>query len=104
RKAVKVKGRAATRRTRGNVLQPIPGGEIFPPVTPGVWSGSIGRLRLYRSNPGLVYAFKSPGTNDNFIGTTDDPDMVRALFLARDNGRTIWGYSDDNQGIVWLDY
>jgi hypothetical protein len=101
RRAIKTKPRSTTRRASRAVLQPIPGGEIFPALTTGVWSGSIGRLRLYAS--GLVYAFKAPGNNDNLIGTTDDPNMVRALFLARDNARQIVGYTE-NAKILWLDY
>jgi hypothetical protein len=38
------------------------------------------------------------------VGSTNDPNTVHALFLARDNGCSIWGYTDDNNSIVWLDY
>jgi hypothetical protein len=102
RTSTKLKRRATKRIT---IKPPAPGsgGAIFS-GPPGVWSGSIGRLRLYVSQPGLVYAFKSPGNNDNLIGTTEDPNMSRALFLARDNGRTIEGYTDNNGRIVWMDY
>lgn len=73
------------------------GGECFGRV----WHGSIARLRVY-SSTGMVQAFKSPGTNDDLVGFTNDPNIIRALFLARDNGRPIWGYSDSS--IEWLDY
>ena len=102
RRSIKMKRRAIKRRTQIKPPRPGPGGEIFAGPT-GVWFGSIARLRLYVSQPGLVYAFKAPGTNDDFIGTTDDPDIIRALFLARDNGRPIDGYTENNS-IVWLDY
>ena len=50
----------------------------------------------------MVQAFKSPGNNDDLVGFTNDPNIIRALFLARDNGRPIWGCSDSS--IEWLDY
>jgi hypothetical protein len=58
-------------------------------------------LRVY-SSTGMVQAFKAPGTNDDLVGFTNDPNIIRALFLARDNGRPIWGYSGPR--IEWLDY
>ncbi len=69
----------------------------------GVWTGSIARLRVYVST-GTVFAYKAPGDNADAVGITDDPNVIRALFLARDNGRSITGYTDDIGKIGWLDY
>ena len=68
----------------------------------GVWSGRIARLRYYMSQQ-IVHAFLAPGTNDNWIGTTTDSTLIKALFLARDNGRAIFGYTA-NDTIVFVDY
>ena len=38
------------------------------------------------------------------VGITDDPNTVHALFLARDHGRSITGYTDNSGKIGWLDY
>jgi hypothetical protein len=64
------------------------------------WSGSIARLRIYHST-GMVFAYKAPGANANQVGVTDDPNLIRALFLARDNGRFIWGdtYDDGSKDL-----
>ena len=76
----------------------------LPTLTPGgVWSGRIARLRIYHST-GLVFAYKAPGANANQVGVTDDPNLIRALFLARDNGRFIWGYTYDDGSIGFIDY
>lgn len=78
---------------------------LIAPVIPisGVWTGSIARLRVYVSTR-TVFAYKAPGTNADAVGSTDDPNTIHALFLARDNGRSIMGYTDDNGSIGWLDY
>jgi hypothetical protein len=77
---------------------------VTPSIEPfdGVWSGQIGRLRFYASQQ-TVQAFSAPGNNNNLIGTTDDPTMIKALFLARDNGRVILGYTANNV-IQFIDY
>jgi hypothetical protein len=69
----------------------------------GVWSGSIARLRIYHST-GRVFAYKSPGANANQVGFTDDPNLIHALFLARDNGRSILGYTNNDGSIGFIDY
>jgi hypothetical protein len=61
----------------------------------GVWSGEIARLRFYASQQ-WVQAFLAPGNNNNLIGTTSDPTLIKALFLARDNGRVILGATANN--------
>jgi hypothetical protein len=68
-----------------------------------VWTGSIARLRIYHS-VGTVIAYKAPGHNSDAVGDTDDPTIIHALFIARDNGRSITGYTDSNGHINWLDY
>jgi hypothetical protein len=78
------------------------GPEVFT-ASVGVWSGRIARLRVYVSTK-KVFAYKAPGRNADFIGSTDDPNTIHALFLGRDNGRSMLGYTDDNNNIVWLDY
>jgi hypothetical protein len=74
-----------------------------PGISRGAWSGSIARLRIYHST-GLVFAYKAPGANANQVGVTDNPNLIRALFLARDNGRFIWGYTYDDGSIGFIDY
>ena len=72
-----------------------------------VWSGTIARLRVY-DQPGTtgkkVFAYKSPGHNKDYVGYSDDPNMIKALFLARDNGNAIQGYTNVKCKIEWLDY
>jgi hypothetical protein len=79
----------------------IPGGGL-PISPPGVFTGSIARLRIYA--PQTVFAYTAPGHNDDQVGITDDPTIIHALFLARDNGRSITGATDNNGKIIWLDY
>jgi hypothetical protein len=70
------------------------------------WNGSIKRLRVY-DQPGTgkkVFAYKAPGNNADYIGYSDDPNVIQALFLARDNGRTLQGYTNASCRIEWLDY
>ena len=76
---------------------------LNPPTSPfsGIWSGRIGRLRWYSGE--TLHAFLAPGSTDNWIGTTDDPTMMQALFLARDNGRWVLGYTGNNV-ISFIDY
>lgn len=69
----------------------------------GVWSGRIARLRIYHSN-GRVFAYKAPGTNADQVGFTDDPNLIRALFLARDNARSIFGVTSADGSIDFIDY
>jgi len=72
-----------------------------------VWKGTIARLRIY-DQPGStgkkVFAYVSPGHNKDYIGYTDDPNMIHALFLARDNQNTVQGYTNSKCRIEWLDY
>ena len=72
-----------------------------------VWNGSIGRLRVY-DQPGStgkkVFAYVAPGHNANYVGWSDDPNVIHALFLARDNGQSITGYTNASCRIEWLDY
>lgn len=72
-----------------------------------VWSGSIARLRIYNqpaSTGKRVFAYRTPGYNTDYVGNSDDPNVVNALFLARDNGRVITGYTNTSCTIEWLDY
>ena len=72
-----------------------------------VWQGNIARLRIY-DQPGStgkkVFAYISPGSNAKYVGYTDDPNMIKALFLARDNGHGIQGYRNSSCRIEWIDY
>jgi hypothetical protein len=77
--------------------------DMTPVALDAVWSGTIARLRIYRSS-GTVIAYKAPGHNADAVGDADDPNIIRALFLARDNGRPITGYTDSSGHIGWLDY
>ena len=77
----------------------ISGGDL--PTNQGVWTGSIARLRIYI---GTVFPYTAPGDNDDDVGFTDDPNIIHALFLARANGRSITGYTNNSGKIEWLDY
>jgi hypothetical protein len=68
----------------------------------GVWSGQIARLRFYESQQ-WVQAFLAPGDNSNLVGTTNNPTLIKMLFLARDNGRVIMGFTANNV-IQFIDY
>lgn len=72
-----------------------------------VWSGTIGRLRIY-DQPGStgnkVFAYLSPGGNANYVGYSEDANVVRALFVARDNGNAVQGYTNAQCRIEWMDY
>jgi hypothetical protein len=72
-----------------------------------VWTGTIARLRIY-DQPGStgkkVFAYKAPGGNVNYVGYSDDPNVIHALFLARDSGQSITGYTNSTCRIEWLDY
>jgi hypothetical protein len=72
-----------------------------------VWKGTIARLRIYdqpASTGKKVFAYLSPGNNSDYVGCSDDPNMIKALFLARDNGNSIQGYTNSKCRIEWLDY
>jgi hypothetical protein len=100
-----------TKKSRTSVVKGTGGVKISdqkflepPDLTPaGVWSGRIARLRIYHS-PGRVFAYKAPGTNADQVGFTDDPNLIRALFLARDNGRSILGVTSADGSIGFIDY
>jgi hypothetical protein len=72
-----------------------------------VWSGEIGRLRIY-DQPGStgkkVFAYTAPGSNSDYVGYSDDPNMIHALFAARDNGESVMGYTNEQHRIEWMDY
>ena len=72
-----------------------------------VWSGTIARLRIY-DQPGStgnkVFVYVSPGANANYVGYSEDPNMIKALFLARDNGNGVQGYTNAQCRIEWMDY
>ena len=80
--------------------------EALAALSAGVWTGSIARLRVYDklTSTGNVFAYKSPGHNSDLVGVSTDADIIRALFLARDNGRSITGATDGAGRITWLDY
>lgn len=72
-----------------------------------VWSGSVGRLRVY-DQPGStgkkVFVYLEPGTNDDYVGWSDDPNMIEALFRARDGGAAVQGFTNERCRIEWMDY
>jgi hypothetical protein len=72
-----------------------------------VWQGQIARLRIY-DQPGStgkkVFAYKAPGHNKDYVGWSDDRNVIHALFLARDNDRPVQGYTNSQCRIEWLDY
>ena len=94
-----------------NSITPTP--DELPAITASssgcekVWNGAIARLRVY-DQPGTtgkkVFAYVSPGTNDDYVGYSDDPNVIQALFLARDNGNSIQGYTNPQCRVEWLDY
>jgi hypothetical protein len=72
-----------------------------------VWSGTIARLRIY-DQPGStgnkVFAYVAPGHNTNYVGYSEDPNVIQALFLARDNGNAVQGFTNAQCRIEWMDY
>ena len=72
-----------------------------------VWQGSIGRLRIY-DQPGStgrrVFAYLSPGNNADYVGNSQDPNVINALFLARDNGRSVQGFKNVQCRIECVEY
>ena len=85
----------------------MPGLQAMSSGCQKVWSGTIARLRIY-DQPGStgkkVFAYVAPGGNVNYVGYSDDRNVIHALFLARDNGRAVMGYTNDSCKIEWLDY
>ncbi len=74
-----------------------------PPTLPGgPWSGRIARLRIYED--GRIFAYKHPGTNSDYVGYTTDLNFIKTLFLARDNGAEILGYTNSDYTIGLIDY
>jgi hypothetical protein len=72
-----------------------------------VWSGRIKRLRVYDqpdSTGKRVFAYLDPGANENYVGNSQDPNVIRALFSACDNGRVVSGYTNTEFTVEWLDY
>ncbi len=72
-----------------------------------VWTGVVARLRIYdqpASTGKKVFVYTSPGSNSNYVGYSDDSNLIQALFLARDNGNTIQGYTNSSCKIEWIDY
>ena len=72
-----------------------------------VWRGIVARLRIYdqpASTGKKVFVYTSPGSNSNYVGYSDDPNVIQALFLARDNENTIQGYTNSSCKIEWVDY
>lgn len=72
-----------------------------------VWTGKIERLRVYNQGSNKnVFAYIAPGNNDSYVGSTNNPNMITALFQNRDNqnGTQIQGYSDSDCKIQWIDY
>jgi hypothetical protein len=72
-----------------------------------VWSGKIARLRIYdqpASTGKKVFAYKAPGANADYVGFSDDQNMIKALFLARDNGNAVTGFTNSVCKIEWMDY
>ncbi|NTW64649.1 MAG: hypothetical protein HGA46_11400 [Chlorobiaceae bacterium] len=85
----------------------LPELKVSLPGCEKVWSGVIARLRIYdqpATTGKKVFAYVSPGDNKDYIGYTDDPNMIHALFLARDNANNIQGYTNAKCRIEWIDY
>lgn len=102
RKSTKRSARTKPARKGRARISPTP-----PPIPgAGVWTGSIGRLRVYdtQTSTGNVFAYKSPGHNSDLVGNSTDADIIKALFLARDNGGSVTGATDGSGRITWLDY
>ena len=94
-----------TNKRTANKVKGIGASELdymTPEPFDGVWSGQIARLRFYDSSQ-WVQAFLAPGNNDSLVGTTNNPTLMKMLFLARDNGRVIEGYTAS--GVIgFIDY
>jgi hypothetical protein len=85
----------------------LPGINVSATGCEKVWKGSVARLRIYdqpATTGKKVFAYLSPGNNSNYVGYSDDPNMIKALFLARDNGNEIQGYTNSKCRIELIDY
>ena len=102
------------RRTSKKIdVSPLPLAKEFPLLKSKssgcekVWTGTIARLRIYdqpASTGNKVFVYLAPGSNSNYVGYTADANVIKALFLARDNGNTVTGYTNNQCRIEWLDY
>lgn len=89
------------------MAEPVVQAYFASSVAGKVWSGRIKRLRIYNqpdSTGNRVFAYLDPGHNENYVGNSMDPNMIRALFSACDNGRSVTGCSNEEFTIEWLDY
>lgn len=71
------------------------------------WTGKIERLRIYNQGSNKnVFAYITPGNNDSYVGSTNNANMIDALFQNRNdtNGTQIQGYTDSDCKIQWIDY
>ncbi|TAN47300.1 MAG: hypothetical protein EPN21_17865 [Methylococcaceae bacterium] len=72
-----------------------------------VWTGKVERLRIYNQGANQkVFAYIAPGNNDSYVGYSENPNMINALFQNRNNqsGDEIQGYTGSDCKIQWLDY
>lgn len=113
RKKVKVSKATPRKATLPDVEQRLPMAKELPALKSlnagkeKVWRGKIARLRIY-DQPGStgrkVFAYKALGSNSSYVGYSDDPNMIHALFAARDNDTAVTGYSNQQCKIEWMDY
>ena len=105
--AKKTAAKRVSPSTKSPALRELPILNVSGSGCEKVWSGKIGRLRIY-DQPGStgkkVFAYIDPGRNSDYVGWSDDPNMIKALFLTRDNGRSIQGYTNPQCKIEWIDY
>jgi hypothetical protein len=72
-----------------------------------VWTGKVARLRVYdQTGNQRVFVYVYPGSNDSYVGYSENPNMIEALFKNRDNdtGAALMGYSGTDCHIQWIDY
>lgn len=74
-------------------------------VFPKIWSGVIARVRVYDDTHGKrIFVFLSPGNNANYIGYTNDANMIKVILQAHLHKQVLSGYSTDQYKILWMDY
>ena len=71
-----------------------------------VWTGTVARTRIYNqpnTTGNKVYAYIGSGSNNDYIGWTDNTDMIKVLFKTI-NSSKLTGYTNSSCKIEWIDY
>ena len=71
-------------------------------------AGCAARLISYRDvhrafAPALLLEWQNRASLPQYA-PSEDANMIKALFLARDNGNAVMGYTNSQCKIEWMDY